>query len=321
MIALFLVGGSGTRLRPFTYHTPKPFLPFGGEKSILEVQIEQLEEDLQKNSKTKLTKIILCAYEKLFTASYLEMLSEKFGHIEFKVSLETECQLGTGGPIGLAKSHLNENEDFICLNSDILCRFPISKMIDDHKAKNATATILLTDVEDPKRFGVVVTDESMKVKDFVEKPQTFISNRINAGVYIFSPKIVDFIPNLKSETSLEKEIFPQLVKNGVCFAVSLAAGSIWLDLGTVQDYLKGSLIFMKEFLHQKNIIPNETEIGKNVTLDSVIIIGKDVRILDNCTLKNCVIFSGSTIYQNSVVENCIVHWGSLIGPFAKYSGL
>ena len=112
----------------------------------------------------------------------------------------------------------------------------------------------LTDVEDPKRFGVVVTDEGMKVKDFVEKPQTFISNRINAGVYIFSPKIVDFIPNLKSETSLEKEIFPQLVKNGVCFAVSLAAGSIWLDLGTVQDYLKGSLIFMKEFLHQKNII-------------------------------------------------------------------
>lgn len=70
----------------------------------------------------------------------------------------------------------------------------MNKLIEHHKNSGAEGTIYLTEVSDPSKFGVVVTDENNKVKRFVEKPKEFISNRINAGLYIFSTKIIDRIP-------------------------------------------------------------------------------------------------------------------------------
>lgn len=90
-------------------------------------------------------------------------------------------------------------------------------MLAFHLTHTGKATILVTEVEDPSRFGIVVHDmETKKVSQFVEKPTVYMGNHINAGMYIFDLSILNDI-ELKN-VSLEKEIFPKLVENGLIYA-------------------------------------------------------------------------------------------------------
>ncbi len=63
-----------------------------------------------------------------------------------------------------------------------------------HEKNGAEASILLATVQDPSRFGVVVATPSGKVDSFVEKPNYFISNKINAGIYLLNLSVIDRIP-------------------------------------------------------------------------------------------------------------------------------
>ena len=103
--------------------------------------------------------------------------------------------LGTAGPLALARSLLEEDgEPFFVLNSDIVCDFPFKNLLNFHQSHGREGTIVVTEVEDPAKYGVVVYDpESGQIEKFVEKPKTFVSNKINAGLYIFDRKILDRI--------------------------------------------------------------------------------------------------------------------------------
>lgn len=102
------------------------------------------------------------------------------------------------------------------LNSDVICQYPMKEMINFHLKHEGKATILVTEVEDPSRFGIVVHDEdTMKVSQFVEKPKDYLGSFINAGMYIFDMNVLNQI-ELKN-VSLEKEIFPKLALEGNMF--------------------------------------------------------------------------------------------------------
>lgn len=103
--------------------------------------------------------------------------------------------LGTAGPLALAKEVLGKDgSDFFVLNSDVVCEFPFEAMIKFHKAHGGEGTIAVTKVDEPSKYGVVVCNsQTAQIEKFVEKPKEFVSNRINAGLYIFSPKILDRI--------------------------------------------------------------------------------------------------------------------------------
>ena len=65
-------------------------------------------------------------------------------------------------------------------------------MVAFHKGHGREGTIVVTKVEEPSKYGVVVYDQSTgKIASFVEKPQEFVSNKINAGLYIFNPSILN----------------------------------------------------------------------------------------------------------------------------------
>jgi mannose-1-phosphate guanylyltransferase len=67
-------------------------------------------------------------------------------------------------------------------------------LVDFHKSHGGEGTIVVTKVEDPSKYGVVVNhQDSTKIERFVEKPQTFISNKINAGIYILNPAVLNRI--------------------------------------------------------------------------------------------------------------------------------
>jgi len=96
------------------------------------------------------------------------------------------------------------------LNSDITCEYPLSELLAFHKAHGKEGTIMVTKVEEPSKYGVVVSKPSGEIERFVEKPQIFVGNKINAGIYIFNPSILDRIE--LRPTSIEIEIFPEMVK-------------------------------------------------------------------------------------------------------------
>lgn len=87
-------------------------------------------------------------------------------------------------------------------------------MIDFHKSHGKQATILVTSVEDPSKYGIVVCDDydGGKITKFVEKPKEFITNRINAGIYLFNLNVLDKI-DLRPHF-LERDIFPKLSEEG-----------------------------------------------------------------------------------------------------------
>jgi len=90
---------------------------------------------------------------------------EKTYNIKITCSLEDE-PLGTAGPIRLAKELiLNENPSglLFVFNSDVICHYPLDKMVDFHKSHGGEGTIMVTEVEDPTKYGVVVADENQLI--------------------------------------------------------------------------------------------------------------------------------------------------------------
>jgi mannose-1-phosphate guanylyltransferase len=94
---------------------------------------------------------------------------------------------------------------------------------------------MVTQVQDPSKYGVVVFDPSGLIERFVEKPSTFISDKINSGIYCFNRKVLSRIP-LKP-TSIEKEIFPAMADDKQLCAMVLSG--FWMDVGQPKDFLKG----------------------------------------------------------------------------------
>jgi mannose-1-phosphate guanylyltransferase len=123
----------------------------------------------------------------------LKQYEEKF-NVKITFSVETE-PLGTAGPLALAREILGKDDScFFVLNSDVICDYPFEKLAAFHKSHGGEGTIIVTKVDDPSKYGVVVNQpNSTKIERFVEKPQTFISNKINAGIYVLSPSVLDRI--------------------------------------------------------------------------------------------------------------------------------
>lgn len=130
--------------------------------------------------------------------SYLSDMLEKemfeeAKRLNIKITMSQEKEpLGTAGPLALAINYLTEtDEPFFVLNSDVICEFPFEEMVKFHKNHKCEGTIMVTKVEEPSKYGVVVYDqETGRIKRFVEKPKEFVSNKINAGLYIFNPDIL-----------------------------------------------------------------------------------------------------------------------------------
>ena len=119
---------------------------------------------------------------------------ESLFNVKITFSVESE-PLGTAGPLALAREILSKNDEpFFVLNSDIICEFPFYAMMEFHRNHGCEGTILVTKVDEPSKYGVIVTERGSSAIDrFVEKPKEFVSNRINAGIYLLTPKMLERI--------------------------------------------------------------------------------------------------------------------------------
>ncbi|KAL4539480.1 hypothetical protein Ndes2437B_g02148 [Nannochloris sp. 'desiccata'] len=317
--ALVLVGGYGTRLRPLTLTVPKPIIDFGNKPMICH-QIEALRD-------AGCDEVVLAInYRPQVMMDFLKEWEVKLG-IKITCSQEPE-PMGTAGPLALAREILDDGSGtpFFVLNSDVICEYPLREMLEFHKKTGAEASILVTKVTDPSKYGVVVMDDEGKVDRFVEKPKEFVGDKINAGIYCCNPSVLNRIE--PRPTSIEKEVFPKIAADGNLYAMPLEG--YWMDVGQPKDYLTGLGLHLDSLRRRKpeqlaegdyitgNVIIDETAtIGQGCVIGPNVSIGKMCVIGDGVRLSNCVILHRVKVKNFARVADSIVGWGTSVGQWAR----
>jgi mannose-1-phosphate guanylyltransferase len=327
MKALILVGGYGTRLRPLTLTKPKPLVEFANKPMVLH-QIEALQ-------RAGVDHVILAVS---YLAADLEKeMSVEAQRLNIKITMSQEFEpMGTAGPLALAKAHFEETPDepFFVLNSDVICEFPFEAMIKFHREHKYEGTILVTKVEEPSKYGVVVYDqETGVIKRFVEKPKEFVSNKINAGLYIFQPAILKRI-ELRN-MSIEKEVFPFMSSESQLYAMELSG--FWMDVGQPKDYLTGMCMYLESHGRKRNtstscesgddgvestlvgnvLIHPTAKIGINCRIGPNVVIGANCRIDEGVCIKRSTVLSDSHIQSHCWIQSSIIGWKCNIGKWVR----
>lgn len=223
--AILLAGGLGTRLHPLTEEVPKPMVPVMGRP-----WLDRLVERLAAHGITEITLSLRHGKEVV-----LEHFRKPPSGIDIRFAMEPK-PLGTGGAIRYAAEQ-HPAETFLILNADIAQTFDISSFLQFHRERNAQVTIGLIEVEDPSAYGAVDLENDGRVRRFIEKPRPgeTESRLVNAGIYVFDPGVLSFIPEGR-EVSVERETFPALLAAGVRAYGCLCRG-YWKDIGTRDRYL------------------------------------------------------------------------------------
>ena len=196
MDAVVLVGGEGTRLRPLTLERPKPVLPLLG-RPLLTYVLERLVE-------AGVTRVI-------FGCGYLpDPIQACFGARELGLALEYVVEprpLGTAGGIRHA-ARGRVSETFLALNGDILADAPLADPWSAHRARDAVATIGLTPVADPSRYGLVRTDSEQRVLGSREaRARGDRHGPDQRGAYVLDPAVLDLVEDGRA-VSIERGDFP-----------------------------------------------------------------------------------------------------------------
>lgn len=337
--ALILVGGYGTRLRPLTLSMPKPCVPFAN--------VPMLLHQLRALAAVGVTDVVLAiAYEPSKMAAYVESWEKEVG-INLHLSREV-TPLGTGGPIALARDLLVPPSDpaaatrpFFVLNSDVVCDYPFTQMLEFLTARPQYNTIIcVTQVADPSKFGVVVTEKERVVR-FVEKPTEYVGNRINAGMYCMTPAAIAKIE--ARPTSIERDVFPALVEDAKVAAYDLAG--FWADVGQPHDFVSALTPFFRHLraadaagrpVHERlaptpadgafrvegNVLIHPTaKIGKGAVLGPDVAIGEGCEVGEGARLVRACVLARTVIGAHSVVIDSVVGWACRIGQWCRLDGL
>ncbi|MBO0728834.1 MAG: NDP-sugar synthase [Acidimicrobiaceae bacterium] len=309
MRAVVLVGGQGTRLRPLTLTTPKQMLPVGNRP-----MIEWVVGHLGQHGVERV--VLSLGYRPdAFLAAYP---SGMCAGVALQYAVE-DSPLDTAGAIRFAARAAGIEETFLVVNGDVLTDLDVSALVDFHRARQAEATIHLTPVEDPSRFGVVPTDEDGRVEAFIEKPprDEAPTNLINGGTYVLEPSVLDRIPDDRP-VSIERETFPALVADRSLFA--MASSAAWVDAGTAATFLAANLRHASASCIGDGVAASATVqcsvLGSSVTIGPDAVVERSV-LMDGCAVMAGASVRDSVIGPEAVVEpSATVDACSLIGPGA-----
>ena len=305
--AILLVGGQGTRLRPLTISTPKPMLPVAGYACT--------EHQIALAKKAGVTRIVLG------TSYRAEVFEEHFGHgenvgVELVYAVEDE-PLGTGGAIRNAAAHLTcgPNDPVVVFNGDVLTGLDIAGLVQKWRDADADVALYLTRVEDPRAYGLVPTDATGRVLEFLEKPTTpeeIVTDQINAGCYIFKRSVIDSIPSDRP-VSVERETFPELLAANR-MVIGVVDDGYWLDLGTPLAFAKGSADLVRGIAPSplltgrtgESLIEPTAKVDSSASVTGGTYIGHNAVVGAGATIAGSVIFADVEVGSGTQITNSIV---------------
>ena len=218
MVAVILAGGQGTRLQPYTTVLPKPLVPIG-EQPIIEILLRHLH-------KCGVQKVVIAVNHLAHLITAVLGDGSRFG-LEIEYSLE-DTPLSTVGPLRLIN---NLPDNFIVVNGDVLTDIDIKALYDRHCKNQAMVTVAAAKRGEKIDFGVLEIEDNTRVIGFSEKPT--IEFVVSMGVYVFSKRVLDFVPpdkqygfdTLMHDLLARKERVETFVYDGY-----------WLDIGRLSDF-------------------------------------------------------------------------------------
>ena len=224
MKAVIMSGGRGTRISELFPDIPKPLIPICG-KPVLEHEIECLREQ-------GFTDIIL-------TVSHMaEKIIEYFGdgselgvHIDYFVE---DKPLGNAGALFRLRDKLTE--DFLLLNADSVFNIDFNRFVAFHKEHNALATLFTHPNDHPYDSGLIIADEDKSVKKWLAKEDVrpeFYKNRVNAGLHIISPRLLENDIDLP-KIDLDRHLLKPLAGSGRMFCYD--SPEYVKDMGTPERF-------------------------------------------------------------------------------------
>jgi len=314
MQALILVGGEGTRLRPLTSNVPKPVIPLAG-RPFIAYMIDWLRSHGVDDV------ILSCGFLPDGVRSVLGDGSAYGVRLRY---VEEPEPLGTGGALKFAGDLLDER--FFMLNGDVLTDMDLTAQLAQHDRTGARATLALVPVEDPSAYGLVRCGADGSVTEFLEKPGAaeIDTNLINAGAYILERSVLDGMPPAGTNVSIEREVFPALVGDGL---YGYESDGYWLDIGTPERYLQATFDILEGIVR--------TETGRRLAdaglalIEGAEIDGRvvpPVLVGPGCRIAGGAIVGGRTVLGADVeigegahVETSVVLDGTRIGPRSKVS--
>lgn len=321
MKAIIMAGGKGTRLRPLTCAKPKPMVPLANYP-VMTHTINLLKKhgfsDIGVTVQHMASHII----------DYYRDGREMGVNIRYFIE---DIPLGTAGSVKNAQDFLNDT--FLVISGDGLTDINLSEAMECHRQKKSLATLILTSVENPLEYGIVVTKNTGEIVRFLEKPTwgEVFSDKVNTGMYILEPEVLNYIPE-KSFFDFSKNLFPLLMDKGYTLNGFNGKG-YWCDIGNSQAYLQAHLDILmdkvstylpyREYsskiwvgdnteihplaqLKAPLVIGNNCYIGPHASIGPHSFIGDNCRIMEGTSVKRSVLWNGVSIDKDVALRGAVL---------------
>jgi NDP-sugar pyrophosphorylase family protein len=236
IIGVIFAAGKGTRLQPLTFETPKPLLKITDSETLLSFNMKNLAPMVDSF-------VIVVNY---LSEQFEDYLGDSFEGKKVKIVKQTSPKGGTLDALRSAIYTLDKNErnsGFIVSNADDIFGFKIyeslSLKLSNRPEESYIVASVLEDREKLKSFGVLEVDKNSQLISMHEKPQHFVSNLVNIGLYYFPANCIEFISPTKTLPEDQEDfittnlVLPYALKYGVKV---IPAQDIWLPVTNVTDY-------------------------------------------------------------------------------------
>lgn len=336
MVAMLLAGGQGKRLKSLTKSLAKPAVYFGGTYRIIDFPLSNCS-----NSGID-TVGVLTQYEPLVLHSYIGVgsdwdLNRKNGGVFVLPPHEREngssWYRGTADAIYRNLKFVDQfdPEHVLILSGDHIYKMDYHAMLQYHKDRNADCTISVIDVplEEASRFGILNTEEDLKIYEFEEKPAQPKSTLASMGVYIFKWEILrkhllEDGENASSSHDFGKDIIPLMLEDGNSLFAYPFEG-YWRDVGTVTSLWEANMdllsdnpplnlndpnwrIFTRNPNQPAQYVAPEAKVTGCIINEGCIVHGE---------VKHSVLFYGVEVGEGSVITDSVIMPKVKIGKNVK----
>lgn len=331
-VAMLLAGGKGSRLSSLTKSLAKPAVPFGGKYRIIDFTLSNCT-----NSGID-TVGVLTQYQPLVLNSYIGIgsawdLDRKNGGVTvlppYSESSEVKWYTGTASAIYQNLNYLKQYdpEYVLILSGDHIYKMNYELMLNYHIEKGADATISVIEVPWPEasRFGIMNTDEEMRVAEFEEKPAYPKNNLASMGIYIFNWSVLkEYLEmddrNPESTHDFGKDIIPLMLdENKKLFAYPF--NGYWKDVGTVKSLWEANMDLLDDACelnlfdhdwriysvnpnHPPQYISTQAEVAESLINEGCTVEGE---------VEKSVLFQGVLVGKNSVIRESVIMPDAVIG--------
>jgi len=310
------MAGRGSRLRPHTLTVPKPLVPVGGKPIV-----HRLVEDIAKTASEKIDEIafVIGDFGKEVEDELIKV-AEKLG-AKGKIFYQDKA-------LGTAHAVLCASE---CLTGPVVVAFADTLFKADFTLDDdADGNIWVKQIDDPSAFGVVKLDEDGYITDFVEKPETFVSDLAMIGIYYFKEaeklktELQYLIDNgiIKGGEYQLPDALRRLTEKGLKFKPGKV--NEWLDCGNKQvtvhtnqrvlEFDKDKDLVSKDVVLENSVIIPPCYVGEHVVIKNSVV-GPHVSLGRGTTVKNSVV-KNTIVQKNAMISNTVLQ-DSMIGNYAK----